>query len=965
MKKKLLLTVCLFALACMSLFACKGDPATLTLDKTAVTMSLFEETAITATYSGGEEPVSWTSADSRIVTVTDGKLVAYKVGTTTVTAKCKDTEATCEVTVTRGSKNLEIAGVDAAIDLVFGGEEQLSAKAQLNGKDFSLATLSYQSEGDVLSVSDKGLITALKTGSQNVTIKATLYGAVVGEKTIAVTVKEVGIIETNVKNNALELKLSEELEGSKTSYTLSGLKATINFEEVANPEFTYTSANEEVATFVNGVITAKGIGTTTVSVSFVSEKGITYDAEITVTVDKEIIKKDINFFVQGNAGRSSENTGLATIDLSDKGIDLSKLVSVTCGESEISYEAEGSVLKFTDAPAGDKTYTLSLTDRTYIIEGCIYNSAITNKEELIRYAADMGGINGYTVITADIDFGGTEYTATGGWQHGVLDGRGHTISNAILTTSIIGSQNEAGVLRNIQFIDCVFDATAVDASKFGILGHELTGRFEDIYIKASVIGAVNDGNLLFGAIFDNTVVKNVIADITVEENLTVYGMGKSYNQGNPVVENVFIVCNATVANVLDGGSKANVSAHYATVADLVAAQNFETFTAWKVEEGKLPYLSEYNGKPVYSVDGAMEKGGELTVIVTDAKATFELKETVEGITVSGRKILIGENVDLGTEITVVVKSENLSENMEFGFKLLGTENVTYSAAYATVIEGELVLELDKLDKEINVSAIEKAFVNNENCEFTAEEGKIKIVTSSAGNVTVKLLDSRNYYVIPLLAADKVITTAEDVEGYFRENQMTAKYTVLANDVDMSAKGTVVNYEQNFSGVFDGLNHTISNMRVAFGLAYKINGGTIKNVTFTNYGYEGGDGTGVLGGVWGGRYVIDNVHFTAYQMTAPVRNSSLISRDHSEDFVTTIKNSSFNITCYAGSEDVAVMLFHDENYRSTVMENVTVNYTGTLVKFGETGSGYDGGKDVIFGEKVTRTNVTLTDKRDAK
>ena len=107
-----------------------------------------------------------------------------------------------------------------------------------------------------------------------------------------------------------------------------------------------------------------------------------------------------------------------------------------------------------------------------------------------------------------------------------------------------------------------------------------------------------------------------------------------------------------------------------------------------------------------------------------------------------------------------------------------------------------------------------------------------------------------------------------------------------------------------------------------------------------------------------------MHFKATQTGAPVTASGLIAKNHSAEPII-IKDCTFDITCYAGSEDVAVMLFHDSNYIATTMENVTVNYTGTLVKFGETGTGYDGADEKVFGEKVTRTNVTLTDKRDAK
>ena len=289
--------------------------------------------------------------------------------------------------------------------------------------------------------------------------------------------------------------------------------------------------------------------------------------------------------------------------------------------------------------------------------------------------------------------------------------------------------------------------------------------------------------------------------------------------------------------------------------------------------------------------------------------------------------------------------------------------VKYAKGYVFNTENKIELETAKFSAEFGTITEFKA--NGAVCAFTSENGKLIVDISSFGMSSFVIKNSDNkIFLFSLTIADKVISTAEEFVDYWREDGMTAKYTVLTNDIDLSEKGTISNWTLNFSNVFDGLNNKITGMRTRHGLIYKMTGGTIKNVTFDDYYYEGQDGAGVVGNIWADGYTLENVHFKATQTGAPVTASGLISKNHSAEPII-IKDCTFDITCYAGSEDLAVMLFHDENYRATTMENVTVNYTGTLVKFGETGTGYDGAGEKVFGEKVTRTNVTLTDKRDVK
>lgn len=83
-----------------------SSPATgITLDKTSAEMKVGDELTLKATVQpeGSTDEVVWTTSDASVATVENGKIVAKKAGTVTITAKAGDKSATCSVTVTEKS----------------------------------------------------------------------------------------------------------------------------------------------------------------------------------------------------------------------------------------------------------------------------------------------------------------------------------------------------------------------------------------------------------------------------------------------------------------------------------------------------------------------------------------------------------------------------------------------------------------------------------------------------------------------------------------------------------------------------------------------------------------------------------------------------------------------------------------------------------------------------------------------
>ena len=110
MKKGLFAVIlaCICAMACMfGLVACNGEEQTtavesVTLNKTELTLEIGGEETLTVTVApddATDKAVAWTSDNTAVATVENGKVTAVAAGKATITAKAGDKTASCSVTV--------------------------------------------------------------------------------------------------------------------------------------------------------------------------------------------------------------------------------------------------------------------------------------------------------------------------------------------------------------------------------------------------------------------------------------------------------------------------------------------------------------------------------------------------------------------------------------------------------------------------------------------------------------------------------------------------------------------------------------------------------------------------------------------------------------------------------------------------------------------------------------------------
>lgn len=151
-------------------------PPVIVLTKYSRTMAIGEEFGLVAIASNGKQPTFKSSKSSIASVNTYGLVTAKKAGTCKITAKIKNAEASCKITVKPTTLTLR----PASVTLYRQGTRQLTA-AVSNGHSPAWKS----SKSSVATVDENGVVTAVKHGTAKIT--ATVDGV---SKFCTVTVKQ-------------------------------------------------------------------------------------------------------------------------------------------------------------------------------------------------------------------------------------------------------------------------------------------------------------------------------------------------------------------------------------------------------------------------------------------------------------------------------------------------------------------------------------------------------------------------------------------------------------------------------------------------------------------------------------------------------------------------------------------------------------------------------------------------------
>ena len=197
----------------------------------------------------------WKSSNEKVATVSEGTIKAVGEGTATITATSRDggKTATCKVTVDNGIVELESISLKTT-NLTMKQGERAVIYATYNPSNVTDKVLYWSSSNTKVATVSEGVVTAVGNGTATITAKSRDGGktatckVTVGNGTISL--ESLSLKTTNLTMN----------KGEKTT-----IYAVYNPSNVTDKVLYWSSSNTKVATVSEGVVTAVGKGTATIT----------------------------------------------------------------------------------------------------------------------------------------------------------------------------------------------------------------------------------------------------------------------------------------------------------------------------------------------------------------------------------------------------------------------------------------------------------------------------------------------------------------------------------------------------------------------------------------------------------------------------------------------------------------------------------------------------------------------------
>ncbi|AKN31469.1 hypothetical protein Ccar_11600 [Clostridium carboxidivorans P7] len=281
-----------------------------------------------------EKNVTWGSTNTDVVTVSkEGVITGINPGTAYVYAKTEDNSYSgiCNVTVTAkdNPQTIAVTGISldkTSADLKEGDMVELKATAAPENAT-NKNVIWKSSNEDMATVDENGKVTAVKSGTADITVMSEDNKNATAKCTVTVTAKDVPQTVS-----VTGISLDKSIESIKAGSVLE-LKATVVPENATNKNVTWKSSDETVATVdKDGVV--KGVKAGTADITVVSEDNEVLKANCTVTVraanSLDITNPTLKSKLAAAAGKGSDYTGdlteddlaaiTGTIDLSNSNI---------------------------------------------------------------------------------------------------------------------------------------------------------------------------------------------------------------------------------------------------------------------------------------------------------------------------------------------------------------------------------------------------------------------------------------------------------------------------------------------------------------------------------------------------------------------------------------------------------------------------------------------------------------------
>ncbi len=226
----------------------------------------------TGKISGVKADVEYSGAGAAIaetITVTEEGVIKLVLSRSTTATGCEITEFVVTISDPEPVPVTSVTVSEATAALKVGATKTLTATVLPEGADDPSVT--WTSSDESVATVVNGVVTALKQGTATITVASVENPAI--KSTCEVTVENIHVTGITLNSTSNTLAVGKSCT----------VVATVAPAEATIKDVVWTSSNQAVATVVNGVITATGVGEAIITVSS-AEEGVDVKATFTLTV---------------------------------------------------------------------------------------------------------------------------------------------------------------------------------------------------------------------------------------------------------------------------------------------------------------------------------------------------------------------------------------------------------------------------------------------------------------------------------------------------------------------------------------------------------------------------------------------------------------------------------------------------------------------------------------------------------
>ncbi len=269
-------------------------------------------------------------------------VTAIAEGTSIITASAGGKSGTCTITVSK--KVVEVSSIElnkTSASLKAG--ETVTLTATVKPDDATDKTVTWTTSDASVATVDNGVVTAKKVGSATITAKA-------GDKsaTCAITVVATPVTSVTLNKTSAQLKAGETVT----------LTATVKPDDATDKTVTWTTSNASAATVDNGVVTAKKVGSATITAQAGDKSANCSITVVTTPVSSVTLNKTSAYLEAGET---------VTLTATVKPDDADKTVTWSTSDANVATVDNGVVTAkkfgsaYITAKAEDKTANCSIT----------------------------------------------------------------------------------------------------------------------------------------------------------------------------------------------------------------------------------------------------------------------------------------------------------------------------------------------------------------------------------------------------------------------------------------------------------------------------------------------------------------------------------------------------------------------------------------------------------------------------